>query len=210
MYRAVAGGERGTAGAKASSYGRALRAMRAWRGMSGACLAKLSGYSQRSISVWERGVHHPRIQIRKDLCEALRFPLDVMENLAKGESALERAALNLSDFNEPGKLYDRFELAAAANVHPRIVQNYVNDGLLKPIKDGRFRWYTAADIETAKRLRATRVERQVAKYKETMRRKKDALHHRAEAERRVSRRDPVRTERVGAVRPSDEEAVLGC
>lgn len=169
MLRCIDGPQRGPGGSRATSYGRALRTMRAWRDMSGKRLAEVSGYSSAAISHWERGVHNISLQVRKDLCEALRFPLDVMENLAKGESALERAAVNLAEFNEPGELIDRFELARRSGVGPRIIQTYVDKGLIDSIVDGKRRYYTLDTIEIARKLKANRMSRQIASYQKTMR-----------------------------------------
>lgn len=135
-------------------------------------LAKRAGYSSATISLWERGVNLCPRDARKNICEAMGFELGVLENLAKGPGALERAALNIADFNEPDELLTRFELAKLSGVNARAIQSWVNSGLLTSVLDGRRRYYTKDAIDVARRLKENRFERQGATYKKTLEKKR--------------------------------------
>lgn len=145
---------------KTESIARALRALRAWRGISQSALAEKSGYSASTICAWEAGRKRPGLRARRDVSEALFFSHLVLENLASCPGdALQRAALNLFDSRQEDSIVGRNELADIVGVAPTTIHNWTKAGTLNPKKDGRYRWYSRTDLNVATHLAKLRCRR---------------------------------------------------
>lgn len=141
---------------KTPNIARGLRTMRAWRGISQEALAVKSGYSSGAICGWEAGRLRPGFRVRRNLSAALYFPDTMLDSIAYCDDMLERAIMGSSPLSRYSVILDRDELAGLVGVATTTIHKWTVSGHLKPLKDGRYRWYTGVDLATANRLAAKR------------------------------------------------------
>ena len=144
---------------KANNIAKALRAMRAWRGISQEALATKSGYASGTICAWEAGRTRPGLRARRDISEALYFSPMALDNLASGPDILERITFDVGIQPPTAVILGRDELAGTLGVAPTTIHKWTVQGHLRPVKDGRYRWYTDRDLTVARHLAKLRCRR---------------------------------------------------
>lgn len=146
----------GQAGTQAVNYGRALRTLRAWRGWPLLRLADAIGYAETSLSQWENGVVFIPIHARPAVCQALQFHPKVLEQLASGPHALDELVLLLDgEDNDFVIKLTLDQVAKRAKVNISTLHKYIRLGLVKPQYEGRYPYFTKAQLRHVKELKET-------------------------------------------------------
>jgi len=126
---------------------RALRTLRAYRGIGQRELSARSGFSWGVISKWERGKSGIIPPHRQILAQALEVPEEVFIVLARHGDPLTLALEGFFPMTPPSKLYTYDEASRKLHICKNTIRKGVTLGIVRPRRGDRRVWFTAEDLE---------------------------------------------------------------